>query len=117
MTGMMTQLKKGYTHYMILMHYMVHRTSLVVGSLNAFFMMTKLEEIIQKKYGFFVNSLKRHLELMRLATLLETKGWKILKNVKSCWLCILSYVKRVQSKYKPLILKMLDNATSILVAK
>jgi len=44
-------------------------------------------------YGYFNNSLKRHLEFQGLAQTLETKGNKILKNVKTRWMSMLEPLK------------------------
>jgi hypothetical protein len=51
----------------------------------------------------FSKSPKRHLEFTKL---METKGANILKNVKTCWIFILSFVRRVMAKYRTLLIKM-----------
>jgi hypothetical protein len=44
---------------------------------------------------------------------METKGAKILKNVKTCWKFMLSFARRVMAKYKTLLMKMvLDGPTN-----
>jgi hypothetical protein len=37
---------------------------------------------------------------------METKGAKILKNVKTRWIFILSFVQRVMAKYRTLLINM-----------
>lgn len=64
-------------------------------------------------YGFFANSSKRSLELSRLAIVLEIEGLKMMRNVKTRWMGILPCVSRVQAEYKPLILKMSEDAPSV----
>lgn len=87
-----THFKKGYTPYLILMHCMAHQTSLVSSSLSNLSIVAKLEDLVIQAYNFFANSPKRHLELYSLATLVETKGLKLVKN-KTCLMCILPSLK------------------------
>jgi len=47
-------------------------------------MVNKIEGLLKTFYNYFSKSLKRHLEFMKLAKLMETKEAKILKNVKTC---------------------------------
>ncbi len=46
-------------------------------------MVNRLECLLQALYNYFSKSLKRHLEFTKLAELMETKGVKIIKNVKA----------------------------------
>lgn len=72
---------------------------------------------MQRAYGYFAHSPKRHLELSHLSTLLEIEGRKLMKNVKQHWMGIFPCISRVLAKYKPLILKMLEDAKFVPVAK
>jgi hypothetical protein len=47
-------------------------------------MVNKFEGMFQNLYNYFSKSPKRHLEFTKLAKLMEPKGAKILKNVKTC---------------------------------
>ncbi len=49
---------------------------------------------------------KKHLELAKVGEILETKNLKILNNVKTLWVSMLTPFKRVLQKYCPLLLKM-----------
>jgi hypothetical protein len=55
-------------------------------------MVSKLEGLFQTLYNYLSKSLKRHLEITKLIKLMETKGAKIFKNVKTHWIFILSFV-------------------------
>ncbi len=68
-------------------------------------------------YGYFNHSPKRHLEFQRLAQTLETKGNKILKNVKTRWMSMLDPLKRIMAKYHPLFTMMQADNFTIHVAK
>jgi hypothetical protein len=65
-------------------HYMAHRTNLMVQILSHLQMGNKIEGLLQTLYNYFSKSFKRHLEFTKLINLMETKGAKILKNVKTC---------------------------------
>jgi hypothetical protein len=70
----------------------------------------KLEGLFQATYTYFSN---RHLEQCNLAQLLEIKGNKLLCNVKTRWIFMLSHAKRVLAKYKSLMLKMNGDLATI----
>jgi hypothetical protein len=54
-------------------------------------MVSRLEGLLQTLYNYFFPT-KRHLVFTKLAKLMETKGAKILKNVKTRWIFILLLV-------------------------
>jgi hypothetical protein len=45
-----------------------------------------LEDLFQSLYVYLLNSPKHHLEFNKLAKIVETRGLKILKNVKTWWI-------------------------------
>jgi hypothetical protein len=58
---------------------------------------------------YFSFSLKRYLEHGTFVKLLETKGLKLLHNVKTNWISMLSLVKHILAEYKILMVKMHDD--------
>jgi hypothetical protein len=70
-----------------------------------------IEEVLQDIYTFFCKSPKKHQAFVKLADFLETKGNKILLNIKTRWMSILAPVVRVMNEFKPLLVKMNENAT------
>jgi hypothetical protein len=80
---------------------MVHCTNLAVQVLLKLNMVSKLETFskLWSLYVYFCKSPKRHLEVSKLVEILETKGNKILKNVKIRWISMLALAKRVMAKY------------------
>lgn len=82
LTSVSTQLKKGYAPYHIFVHCVAHRTHLTARTLSNLPIMSKLEDLVKRAHDYFAHSPKRHLELTHLATLLETEGRKLVKNVK-----------------------------------
>ena len=73
-------------------------------------MVERIEEMLTSLHAFFAKSPKRHLEFVKLAELMQSKGLKILKNVKTRWISMLSPAVRVMSKYRPLIVKMFTDS-------
>jgi hypothetical protein len=62
-------------------------------------------------------SSKRHLEHGILAKLLETKGLKLLHNVKVMWISMLSLMKRMFAEYKTLMVHMIDDLNRVVATK
>ncbi len=66
-----------------------------------------------RKLGARHLSPNQHLEFTKLAEIMETKGNKILSNVKIQWISMLSLTNIVMAKYKTLLLKMaMDDNTN-----
>jgi hypothetical protein len=66
---------------------------------------------------FFFHSPKKHIEFLKLTDLMKTKGSKILWNVKTRWISMLSTTKWVMSMYMPLVAKMAENNPSLMAAR
>jgi len=73
-------------------------------------MVIKLEGLFYTLYKYFSNNFKSHLEFTKLAKLMETKSAKILKNVKTHWISMLSPTWRVMVEYRTLLMKMTFDA-------
>jgi len=87
-------------------HRMVHRTNLMVQTLSHLQMGNGIEGLLQTLYNYFSKSLKRNLEYTKLTKLMETNRAKILKNVKTHWIYMLSLAQCVMVEYKILLMKM-----------
>ncbi len=87
-------------------HCIAHKTNLVVHILSHLQIVSRLEGLLQTLYIYFSTSLEMHLEFTKLVKLMETKGVKILKNVKPCWISMLSHVQCVMAEYKTLLMQM-----------
>ncbi len=109
-------MKEKYFLYMMAQHYMAHKTNLDVQALLNLPMVVKLEELLQSLSSYFSNSPQWHLEFTKLVKIVETRGLKILQNVKVHWISMLEPLKCVSATYKTLILKMAhDNASIVQV--
>jgi len=60
---------------------------------------------------------KRHLEHGNLAKLLESKGLKLLHNVKAMWISMLSLMKKVLVEYKTLMVQMTNDFNRAVATK
>ncbi|CAM6083703.1 unnamed protein product [Calypogeia fissa] len=104
--GIMAQLRQGYAPYLMGIHCFAHRTKLAVKTLSKLSIVEKLEDLCQAMYAYFSKSPKRHLEFVELAEMVETKGNRTLRNVKTRWISMLAPLKLIMQEYKTLIVKM-----------
>lgn len=75
--------------------------------------MGQIEGMLQDLYTYFSHSPKWHLEFVKLSEVIQIKGLKILKNIKTRWLSMLSPIVRVMNEYRMLLMKMeQDSATT-----
>jgi hypothetical protein len=116
-TRVTVQLKEKHAPFVYGMHYMSHRTNLIVQTLSQVPLVMRIEELLQSLYSFFSHSPKRNQELADLANIVETAGQRILRNVKTRWISCLEPVKRLMSEYKALVLKMHLDSSSLATAK
>ena len=106
MNGVTNKLHVSHAPHMQDMHCVAYQTNLAMSYLSDLEMVARIETLLIILYKYFSKSPKRHLELQKLAELLESKGRKILRNVKTRWISILSPLKRVLSEYRTLLVKM-----------
>jgi len=76
-----------YAPFLSGVHCMAHHTNLVVQALSSLSLVSKIERLDPK----------RHLETSKLVESLECKGNKILENIKTHWILMLSPLKRVST--------------------
>jgi hypothetical protein len=85
---------------------------LVVEVLSELPILQGIEDLLQDVYTFFCKSPKKHLEFIKLAEFFESKGNKILRNIKTRWLSVLAPTVRVMTEFKPLLVKIHQDATT-----
>jgi hypothetical protein len=71
----------------------------------------KIEALFASMYMYCAQSINRHLEHTKLADIMETKGLKILCNVKTWWVSMLTLSKHVLFEYKSLVVNVNENST------
>jgi hypothetical protein len=60
--------------------------NLVVEALEKLPLLDKIETMLGDLHGCFCKSPKKHTEFVKLAEILETKGLRILRNIKTRWI-------------------------------
>jgi len=68
-------------------------------------------------YVYFTHSPNKHMEFTKLVEILETKGEKIFRNMKTWWISMLAPAKHVLHEYKTLVVKMADDNLGNAIAK
>jgi hypothetical protein len=111
--GVLMQMKEKLAPYLAVVHCCAHCTNLAIQTLSFLSIVHHLEDLLQSLHAYFARSPKKVFELQKLTTLLNTKGNKILWNVKTCWISMLYPCKRVVAKYKTFIAKMLKDASLV----
>jgi hypothetical protein len=51
------------------------------------------------------------LEFLKLVEVMETKGLKILRNIKTCWISMLARIVRVMNEYRTLLVKFQQDSS------
>ncbi len=91
---------------------MAHRTNFAIQTLYHLPMVKRIEGLLSTFYIYFYKSPKRHFEFTKLAKIMETKGAKILKNIKTQLINMLSPIKHVMVEYMTLLMKMAIDSPS-----
>ena len=107
--GVVVQIQDTHAPHYQGMHCVAHQTDLAMDVLSDLDMVFSIEKLFKKLHSYFSKSPKRHLELEKLSELMVSKGGKILNNVKTCWISMLSPLRRVLSEYRVLLVKMYED--------
>jgi hypothetical protein len=92
--------------YLFSVHYVTHQTNLTILVLNKLALVMHIKNMLQSLYSFFRIVPRRFWNLWTLPRHWKTKGLKLLRNIKTCWISMLSPLKCVLGEYKSLIVKM-----------
>ncbi len=91
--------------FLIGVHYLAHQTNLALV-LSKLPLVFRIKSMLQFLYSFFAHNLKKFLQFTKFVKTLETKGLKLLRNVNTQWISMLSLLKCVLAQYKSLVVKM-----------
>ena len=105
-TGVTVQIKSKYAPFVIGVHCCAHRLNLAAQSLSSNTVMHSVEEVLRTTHKYFAYSPKKAAEFKALAQQLESKGLKMLKNVKTRWMSCLPPIRRLLAEYKGVIAMM-----------
>lgn len=104
--GVGVQIREKFAPHVLCVHCWAHKTHLAVTAISGVMVVARTEVLLQKTHEYFCKSPKRHLEFTKLAEIMETKGRKILKHVKTRWCSMLLPAQRILSEYRTLVVKM-----------
>jgi len=96
---------------------MAHHTNIVVQTLRGLSLVKKIESLISSMYNYSIHNPKCHLEVIKLAKLLDCKGNKLLKIIKTQWILMFSLSKKVLNAYKTVVVKMVQDVLTVNIAK
>ena len=94
---------------MIGCHDVAHRTNLAAKALTELPLFESVEILLRKTHNYFSHSPKRHLEFVKLAEVMETKGLRLLKNVQTRWVSLLEPLRRFLAQYRVVMAKMAED--------
>jgi hypothetical protein len=87
-------------------HCHAHKVNLAVKTLFELDVFHCIEELMRLSHAYFAHSPKKYNEYKSFAQTIDTKGLKLLKNVTTRWLSLLSPMRQVLSEYHTIIGKM-----------
>lgn len=91
---------------MMNIHCITHPTNLLVQTLSKFEVVRHMEDMLAILSSCFNSLSKCMFEFQKFSVCLESKGNKIIRNVKTHWIFILGLAKKVLEEYNPLVTKM-----------
>ena len=104
--GVTTQIKEKYAPFATGIHCCAHHLNLAAQSLSSLPIMHAIEEVLQLTHNYFAHSPKKAAEFRALSQQLESKGLKLLKNVKTRWMSCLGPIRRLLVEYKGVLAMM-----------
>jgi hypothetical protein len=87
-TRIIKHINVNYAPFSIGVHCMVHRCNLAFKALSSLGTMSSIEDMLQTCHSYFAHNPNRHLEFTMLIEMMETKGLKMFKNVKTRWISL-----------------------------
>lgn len=91
---------------------MAHRTNLTFQGFLHLPIMNIIKILLSYFYTYFSHSPKKHLEFTNMAKMMNSKGFKIVFNLKIRQISMLSPTKQVFMEYTTLLAKMVKNSAT-----
>jgi hypothetical protein len=79
--------------YVLGVHFMAHQTNLIVLVLSKMNLVANIENMLQSLFAFFSHNPKNFLKFFNLVKTLETKGLKLMHNIKTHWKSMFSFLR------------------------
>jgi hypothetical protein len=68
---------------------MVHRCNFAFKTLSTLGIINNIKDLLQSCHAYFAHNAKRHFEFTELTDVMETKGLKMFKYMKTYWISLL----------------------------
>jgi hypothetical protein len=81
--GVTKQINTNYARVSIGVQCMAHRGNLAFKALSTLGIVSSIKDLLQSCHAYFAHSPKRHFEFTKLTNMMETKGLKMFKNIKT----------------------------------
>ncbi len=94
-----------------------HCINLAIQTLDGLRLVGQIENPLALMYNYFAHNLKHHLEIYVFVELFKCNINKILKNIKTQWMSMLSPCKRMLNEYQMLVVKMVEDNVNIVIVK
>jgi hypothetical protein len=86
---------------------MVHRCTFAFKTLLTLGIVRNIKDLLHSCHAYFAHNPKRHFEFTKLIDVMETKGRKMLKYVKTRGISLLDHLRRILVEYMPFLAKIL----------
>jgi hypothetical protein len=93
-TGVAHQMQNKYYSHLEDIHCMAHCTNMDVQTLFQIHMVKSIKDLSQFLYSFIFHNPKKHIEFLKLIVFMKAKQNKILHNVITYWINMLSPTKK-----------------------
>lgn len=104
---MTKQIQIKHAPFSVGVYCMAHRCNLAFKALSALGIFRTIEHLLMVTHAYFKHSPQRHLKFQKLAELMESKGLKLLNQLKTQWISLLEPLRRLLTEYRVVIAKML----------
>jgi hypothetical protein len=104
--GVTIQIKHNFAPHATVIHCLAHKINLAVKTLSQLAVFHEVEELMQISHVYFSHSPKKFQEYKSFASTSDTKGPKVLKNVTTRWLSLLTLMKRIMSEFRTILGKL-----------
>jgi hypothetical protein len=111
-TGVTVQIKRNFAPFATGVHCHAHKINLVMKTLSQLPVVNAVEELMRVSHAYFSHSPKKYNEYKTFASIIDTKGLKLIKNVTTQWLSLLEPMKRIMSEFRTILGKMGVDATN-----
>jgi hypothetical protein len=105
-TGITIQIKNKFAPFVAGIQCHAHKINLAVKTLSQLSIFQAVEDLMRLSHAYFAHSPKKYTEYRAFVQTIDTKGLKLLKNVKTRWLSLLEPMRRLMNEFRTIVGKM-----------